>query len=77
MLNKEHNTIEGLRKIVSYRASLNLGLSLKLKEAFPDITPIPCGPQATPGGFALNGPSPVVDVSNSLTKAKQYMLTPD
>lgn len=77
MLNKEHNTIEGLRKIVSYRASLNLGLSLKLKEAFPDITPIPYGHLTTSGGFALNGPSPGVDTSNSLTKAKQYMLTLD
>lgn len=39
MLNKEHNNIVGLQKIVSIRASLNLGLPLKLKEAFPDITP--------------------------------------
>lgn len=40
MLNKEHNNTEGLQKIVSIRASLNLGLPLKLKEAFPDITPV-------------------------------------
>ena len=39
MLNKEHNNLEGLKKIISLRASLNLGLSEKLKEAFPCITP--------------------------------------
>lgn len=44
MLNKEHNNIEGLKKIISLRASLNLGLSEKLKEAFPYITPVPAGP---------------------------------
>jgi hypothetical protein len=52
MLNKEHNNIGGLQKIVSLRASLNLGLPLKLKEAFPDITPVPGG---TPNGV-LKGP---------------------
>ena len=40
MLNKEHNNIEGLKKIVSLRASVNLGLSKDLKKAFPDIVPI-------------------------------------
>lgn len=35
MLNKVHNTLEGLQEIVNYKASLNLGLSRKLKEAFP------------------------------------------
>nr|YP_009262021.1 LAGLIDADG endonuclease [Chrysoporthe austroafricana]AMX22096.1 LAGLIDADG endonuclease [Chrysoporthe austroafricana] len=40
MLNKEHNNTEGLQKIVSIRASLNRGLPLKLKEAFPDIIPV-------------------------------------
>ena len=40
MLNKEHNSTVGLQKIVTLRASLNLGLPLLLKEAFPDITPI-------------------------------------
>lgn len=40
MLNKEHNTTAGLEKIVTLRASLNLGLPLVLKEAFPYITPI-------------------------------------
>ena len=38
MLNKEHNTIEGIQKIVNIKASLNLGLSNDLKEAFPKFT---------------------------------------
>lgn len=36
---KEHLTEEGLRKIVSIKAAMNLGLSDKLKEAFPDVVP--------------------------------------
>jgi NADH:ubiquinone oxidoreductase subunit K len=40
MLNKVHNTLEGLQKIVNYKASLNLGLSKELKEAFPLTIPI-------------------------------------
>lgn len=35
MKNKEHLTMEGLHKIASLKASLNLGLSDKLKRAFP------------------------------------------
>ena len=34
----EHLTSEGLRKIVTIRASINKGLSEKLKAAFPEIT---------------------------------------
>lgn len=37
---KEHLTIEGLRKIVSIKASSNLGLSEQHKIAFPNIIPI-------------------------------------
>ena len=33
----EHLTQEGLRKIVAIRAMMNLGLSDKLKLAFPDV----------------------------------------
>ena len=40
MLNKEHNNLEGLQKIVKLRASLNLGLSKDLKEAFPEAVAI-------------------------------------
>jgi len=39
VLNKEHLTDKGLRKIIALRASLNLGLSEELKTAFPDIIP--------------------------------------
>jgi hypothetical protein len=37
---KEHLTIEGLHKILSIKASINLGLSDALKTAFPDIVAI-------------------------------------
>jgi hypothetical protein len=38
--NKEHLTKKGLEKIVAIRATLNLGLSEKLKVAFPNIVPV-------------------------------------
>jgi len=38
--NKEHLTAEGLRKLISIRASLNKGLPERLKIAFHDIIPI-------------------------------------
>ena len=38
--NKEHLTPEGLRKIVAIRASMNRGLSDKLKLAFPYVVPV-------------------------------------
>lgn len=41
MLDKEHNTLEGVQKIVNIRASLNLGISKDLKEAFPRAVPVP------------------------------------
>uniref|UniRef100_UPI0030E1EE91 hypothetical protein n=1 Tax=Dematophora necatrix TaxID=2751867 RepID=UPI0030E1EE91 len=37
MKNKEHLTLDGLNKILSYKASLNLGLSEELKEKFSNI----------------------------------------
>lgn len=37
---KEHLTLPGIVKILSIKASMNLGLPLLLKTAFPDITPI-------------------------------------
>ena len=39
MERREHLTIEGLHKILAIRASMNHGLSPKLKLAFPDIVP--------------------------------------
>lgn len=37
---QEHLTLEGLRKIISIKASLNLGLSDELKVAFPRIVAV-------------------------------------
>jgi hypothetical protein len=37
---KEHLTTEGLHKILSIRASINQGLTEKLKTAFPGIVPV-------------------------------------
>ena len=39
MKRKEHLTPEGLRKIFALKAAMNLGLSEKLKLAFPDVVP--------------------------------------
>jgi len=39
--NKEHLTLEGLRKIVAIRASINKGLTPKLNESFLHIVPVP------------------------------------
>jgi len=38
--NKEHLTQEGLKQIISIRASSNKGLSNNLKIAFPDLLPV-------------------------------------
>nr|YP_009574379.1 hypothetical protein [Arthrobotrys musiformis]QBM31497.1 hypothetical protein [Arthrobotrys musiformis]QBM31647.1 hypothetical protein [Arthrobotrys musiformis] len=38
--NKEHLTIEGLKKLIAIKASLNLGLSEELKKAFPTIVTV-------------------------------------
>ena len=40
MNKKEHLTTDGLRKIVSLRASINNGLPLQLQTAFVDIKPV-------------------------------------
>ena len=40
VLTKEHLKIEGLRKIVSIRATLNTGINENLKEYFPDLMPV-------------------------------------
>jgi hypothetical protein len=41
MSQKEHLTLEGFHKIVAIRASMNLGLTTILTEAFPNIIPVP------------------------------------
>lgn len=38
---KEQSTLEGVQKIVNYRASMNLGLSVLLKKAFPNTIAVP------------------------------------
>ena len=38
--NKEHITLQGLKKIVAIRAALNLGLTDQLKAAFPNTVPV-------------------------------------
>jgi hypothetical protein len=40
MKNKEHLSIEGLHKIINIKASINFGLSNKLKSDFSLITPV-------------------------------------
>ena len=40
IINKEHVKEEGLRKIIAIKASMNLGNSVALKEAFPGIVPV-------------------------------------
>jgi len=40
IISKEHLTLEGIKKIVSIRASINKGLPEELKTAFPEIIPI-------------------------------------
>jgi LAGLIDADG endonuclease len=41
--NKNHLELEGLKKIVAIKATINKGLSVELrtKEAFPDVIPVP------------------------------------
>jgi hypothetical protein len=38
--NKEHLTQDGIQKIVSIRASMNLGLTSSLKMGFPNLIPM-------------------------------------
>ncbi len=40
MSENKHTTLEGLKEILEYRASLNWGLSKTLKESFPSIVPV-------------------------------------
>lgn len=56
--NKEHLNMEGLNKLIAIKASLNLGLSGKLKTAFPKVVPVdrPVVPnQNIPDPFWLAG----------------------
>jgi uncharacterized protein YaaN involved in tellurite resistance len=40
MNEKKHLTIEGFQQIVNIKATINRGLSEKLKEAFPNTIPV-------------------------------------
>lgn len=40
MSENKHTTLEGLKEILEYRASLSWGLSQNLKESFPSIVPV-------------------------------------
>jgi hypothetical protein len=40
MIRKEHLTTEGLKKIVSIRASINIGLIEQVTKSFPGILPV-------------------------------------
>jgi hypothetical protein len=39
ILNKQHLTVKGLNELVLVKALINKGLSLQLKEAFPNLEP--------------------------------------
>jgi LAGLIDADG endonuclease len=59
---KKHLTIEGLQELIKIRASLNKGLSHRLKMAFPNLKPIvrPEIPNlyfSTPGSSSTDGAS--------------------
>ena len=38
--NKEHLTISGIKKLIAIKASMNHGLSKKLKSSFPGVVPV-------------------------------------
>lgn len=48
MLNKEHLTPEGLEQIVAIKASLNLGLPDRIKQAFSSVIPVQRPPTLKP-----------------------------
>lgn len=48
MKQKEHLNLGGLKKILAIKASINLGFSNNLNEAFPDIVPVLRPTQKTP-----------------------------
>jgi len=41
MANRGHLLQNGFEKILGLRANLNLGISEKLKQSFPNIVPVP------------------------------------
>jgi hypothetical protein len=82
ILNKEHRTMEGIKKLVSIKASMNRGLTDKLKEAFPGIIPNvrPLVPNYTipdpywVAGFMSGEGSVYVRIKKSLTHKIGYQV---
>ena len=79
MVNKEHNTLEGIQKIVNIKASLNTGLAENLNKAFPNTIPsqrledsnIPQGNKINPewmAGFCTGESNFFITVQKSKSK---------
>lgn len=73
MINKEHLIIEGIQKIVNIRASINLGGSESLKEAFPSQSQLWLG-EAVQLKFELAQHSPPVGRDSKLLTSLQNLL---
>jgi hypothetical protein len=56
ILNKEHLTMEGLRKIVAIKASMNNGLSDELKAAFTNLPPVERPEAEATAGILIRDP---------------------
>nr|QDH07189.1 LAGLIDADG endonuclease [Ophiocordyceps sinensis] len=77
MLEKEHSTLEGIQKIVNIKSSMNWGLSIVLKEAFPLSTPVKVNSSRDivtltkewMAGFATGESNFFIVVQNSKTKS--------
>nr|YP_010715993.1 NADH dehydrogenase subunit 4L [Paraisaria gracilioides]WDE74391.1 NADH dehydrogenase subunit 4L [Paraisaria gracilioides] len=75
MLEKEHNTLVGIQKIVNIKASINWGLSNELKEAFPETKPVEIKvknitviPKEWMAGFSTGECNFFITIQNSKTK---------
>lgn len=76
MLEKTHSTLEGIQKIVNIKASMNLGLSDVLKDAFPETKPVVKEanyikniPQEWMAGFSTGESNFFITIQNSKTKS--------
>nr|YP_009466109.1 NADH dehydrogenase subunit 4L [Trichoderma asperellum]AKK32425.1 NADH dehydrogenase subunit 4L [Trichoderma asperellum] len=76
MLKKNHSTLEGIQKIVNIKASMNLGLSDGLKNAFPETMPVVKEandikdiPQEWMAGFSTGESNFFITIQNSKTKS--------
>lgn len=76
MLEKTHSTLEGIQKIVNIKASMNLGLSDVLKDAFSETKPVVKEanyikniPQEWMAGFSTGESNFFITIQNSKTKS--------